>query len=196
MKNYLLCLFFIFTILPSANAFWKVEEIWDTNYNPKLSFVCDRNEQLCGQLCNNKITCQVNEVVCRDCIGTSILMTNIFDGMGSQYRSTGFEVSSYEFVDFIKKGMYVTFSSKSIYNQTDSYDSDSLKNKFLSLCPSGSVNSLVFFSVKDGSNILDEVKYVVCDKKIFGMTNSPDIFVEDGGIKLKLDYNLDFSPNK
>lgn len=196
MKKFLFCLLFICTFFSLAHASWRVEEIWDDNYNPKLNFICDRNEQLCGQLCNNKTTCQVNEVVCRDCIGTSLLMTNIFDGMGTQYRSTGQEILGYEFIDFIKKGMYVTFSSKSIYNQTDSYDSELLRSKFLSLCPIGTLSSLVFFSVKDRSNILEDVKYVVCDRSIFEMSNNPDVVLDEERVKLKLDYNFNFKPNK
>lgn len=186
MKAFFALVILSLTFLHPAEAKWSASEYWDVDNTPQLKFTCDKYDSLCNQLCRNSSSCEIKQLVCRDCIGTSILMTNIFEGMGIRYRSTSESVNSYEFIDFIKLGMYVTFSSKSIYNQTDSYDSDSLKTKFLSLCPSQTQNSLVFFSLRTASNILEEVKYVICDNSVFRMSDSPDV-VMDEGIVLKMD---------
>lgn len=179
MKAFFALLILSLSLFQAAQAQWTVSEYWDQDNSPRLKFVCDKYDVLCNQLCSSSSVCEIKQVVCRDCIGTSILMTNIFEGMGTFYRSTGESINAYEFVDFIKRGMYVIFSSKSIYNQADSYDSDALKAKFLSLCPSDTQNSLVFFSLKTSSNVLEEVKYVICDSKIFGMSDNPDIVLND-----------------
>lgn len=187
MKNIIATLFMFLSFTTVAFANWSVDEYWDINNSPRLKFTCDRYDTLCTNLCEFSTSCDVKELVCRDCIGTSILMTNIFEGMGTQYRSTGETVRVYEFVDFILQGMYVTFSSKSIYNQTDSYNSDFLKNKFLSLCPANTKNAMAFFSLRNGTNILEDSKFVICDSQIYRMTNKPNINVEDKYF-LRMDY--------
>jgi hypothetical protein len=164
-----------FSLFHVANAEWSVGEFWDLDNIPKIKFSCDTIDTTCYQLCNVQTGCEVIEKVCRDCVGTSILMTNVFEGMGIQYRNTNENVSNHDFFDFLKLGMFVTFSSKSIYNQTDSYDSDYLRTKFLSLCPSGTQNVLAFFSLKNKSNSLDEARYVVCDDSVFGMSDDPEV---------------------
>ena len=178
----LVLLFLISIFFQIAHAEWSINEFWDQDNSPALKIVCNANDDLCTDLCGKNNNCNIKQVVCRDCIGTSILMTNIFEGMGIQYRSTNENVLDSEFTDFIKRGMYVTFSSKSIYNQTDSYDSESLREKFLSLCPLETQNSLVFFSLKDSTNILDEVKYVVCDNHISRMSDNPDIVLNENSL--------------
>lgn len=177
MRLLFVFIFLSFNFVQPAHARWAASEYWGEDNSPKLKFSCDKNDGLCNQLCNKENNCEIQQVICRDCIGTSILMTNIFEEMGTRYRSTSEDVSNYEFIDFIKLGMYVTFSSKSIYNQTDSYDSENLKAKFLSLCPLKTQTSLVFFSLKNASKVLDEVKYVICDNSIFRMSDNPDIIL-------------------
>ncbi|MDD4974340.1 MAG: hypothetical protein PHY93_08300 [Bacteriovorax sp.] len=189
MKLLIAFIFVSLNFIPPAKAGWSASEYWDESYSPKLKIICDKDESLCNQLCNIETGCEINQVVCRDCIGTSILMTNIFEGMGTSYRSTSENISTYEFVDFLKQGMYVTFSSKSIYNQTDSYDSATLKEKFLSLCPENTDNALVFFSLGHASNVLDEVKYVTCDSNIFRMNDNPDIVVNESP-RLKMNFHF------
>ena len=178
-KLYGLLVILILSFPQMTFASWGFNEFGDQNNSPKLKITCDSKDSYCSQICNNESSCEIRQTACRDCIGTSLLMTNIFEDMGISYRSTNEIVSNYELVDFLQLGLFVTFSSKSIYNQTDSYDSDGLRAKFLSLCPLNAENSLVFFSLKNKTRVIDEVKYVICDGVVFKMSDDPDIILNE-----------------
>ena len=123
------------TLISSVSAF-EISEGWNEDYNPELTVKCSDLDRFCLELCQNELKCVIPQKVCKDCIGTSVLMTNIFDRMGVGYRNAGTAVDELELVDFIKAGNFVTFTSRSIYNQTDSFDSPSTRARFQSLrCP-------------------------------------------------------------
>lgn len=185
MKIFFIILSFI--ILQTQAFAIGVEEIWSSDYKPQLKVNClDGEEAMCSSLCPGNLSgkqCILDQKVCRDCIGTSLLVTNIFEGMGIRYRNRGDEISIYEFVDLIASKNFVTFTSKSVYNHVDSYDSLSLQKKFQSLCPEGpSSIPVVFFDLKPKTNVLNKVRYVACGERLFTM--SDDALV-DIGIELK-----------
>lgn len=181
--------FLIFLTLVTNNSAFalQVEEIWSSDYRPQLKVLCTSGEeQMCSELCKSEQAvneCIIDQKVCRDCVGTSLLVTNIFEGMGVRYRNRGDEVTSYELIDLLKSKNFVSFTSKSVYNHVDSYDSLTLQKKFLSLCPAGTMSTpVVFFDLKAKTNILNKVRYVACDDKIFTMS---DEVLVDIGLDLK-----------
>lgn len=164
-----------------------VEEVWSSEYRPQLKLSCTEGEEsMCSDLCPGSSSakeCILDQKVCRDCVGTSLLVTNIFEGMGVRYRNRGDEVSFYEFVDLIASKNFVSFTSKSVYNHVDSYDSLVLQKKFQSLCPVNStLMPVVFFDLKPRTNVLNKVRYVACGEKLYTM--SDDALV-DIGVELK-----------
>jgi hypothetical protein len=154
---------------------FDASEKWLPDNTPNLIFECSKDERFCIELCGEEIKCSFKEKICKNCIGTSILMTNIFEQMGLLYRNNGIEVSQYEFIDFINKKNFVSFTSRSVYNQTDSFDSPSMKSRFQSLCPGKIEYPVVFFELKDNSNVLKSVKFVTCGNEIYKMTASPEV---------------------
>jgi hypothetical protein len=181
---------FIFTIL-SSNAFsdYNIKEFWDKDYTPKIGVTCTNKDKFCTNLCKNKTYCEFPQVTCRDCISTSILMTNIFENMSVFYRNSGETAPSIEFINFLKSKNYVSFSSRSIYNQTDSFDSAELQTRFQNLCPNFTKYPVVFFNLKENSNILNEAQYVACDSNVYKMTTDKDIVSEEP-LMLKMDLQL------
>lgn len=152
-------------------------ENWLPDNTPNIIFECSKEERFCLELCNQESQCSIKEKICKNCIGTSILMTNIFEEMGVQYRNNGIEVNPYEFIDFLRKKNFVSFTSRSIFNQTDSFDSPSMKNRFQGLCSGKSEYPVVFFDLKENSNLLKSAKYVTCGSEIFKMTSDPEIIL-------------------
>lgn len=121
--------------------------------------------------------------VCRDCIGTSLLVTDIFEGMGVRYKNTGKEIRFDEFVTFLRTGQFVTFSAKSVYNHVDNYDSLNLQMRFNGLCPFEPKNpAIVFFDLRPKSNVLNKVRYVACDQSVFEMDDKA-LIDNDGQLK-------------
>lgn len=173
--------------ISSAFSFELLEQ-WSTDYSPELKATCSSMDQLCLTLCDNEFECTIPVKTCKDCIGTSVLMTNIFDRMGLGYRNSGKEIDSSELIELIRSGNFVTFTSKSVYNQTDSFDSAPMKARFKTLCPNDVDYPVVFFSLKERSSILSEVKYVACGSDIFAMTSTPDII--DGLKPLRIKFSV------
>lgn len=102
-------------------------------------------------------------------------MTNIFENMAIFYRNSGEAVEVKDAIALVATGRFVAISSRSIYNQNDSFDSDELRIKFQNLCPSWTKYPVVLFSLKEGTNILDEARYVTCDTATFKMTTDKDL---------------------
>jgi len=161
-------------------------ELWTEDYKPYLSVQCDlRNQSDCERLCrlDDNFSCQLPMKVCRDCIGTSLLVTDIFEGMGVRYKNTGKEIRLDEFVDFLRLGQFVTFSAKSVYNHVDNYDSLNLQMRFNGLCPFEPRNpAIVFFDLRPKSNVLNKVRYLACDGNIFEMDDKA-LIDNDGQLK-------------
>ncbi len=171
---------FFILIIKSSFALTFSEE-WSSQYTLNLKVQCNLNEdQLCNEICDGKsvlslnnsgYSCLIPQTICRDCIGTSLRVSDIFENMGTKYKNNGSEVHYYTFIDFIKSRKFTTFSSQSVFNHVESYDAEILQQKFRSLCPINTKNRpLVFFSLLEKSNRLDQVVYVTCDTKIFEMT--------------------------
>ncbi|MCK6596528.1 MAG: hypothetical protein L6Q33_15140, partial [Bacteriovoracaceae bacterium] len=158
------------SLLPTENSFY---EIWSEDYKPFLKIQCsERDSEICSKVCELDFTgtCQVPMKVCRDCIGTSLLVTDIFEGMGVRYKNIGKEIRFDEFIDFLRANQFVTFSAKSVYNHVDNYDSLNLQMRFNGLCPFEPKNpAVVFFDLRPKSNVLNKVRYVACDQSIFEM---------------------------
>jgi hypothetical protein len=167
--------------LSTASAF-QSSEFWDQQNRLHLNFQCTNAEPFCFDLCQKNETCSFEEKVCVNCVGTSLLITSIFEQMGSLFQNTNEEISSYEFIDFIKQKKFVSFSSKSPFNQFESYDSPALKSRFQSLCGNQTDYPLVLFELNERSQTLKKIKFVICDDRVFRMTDSPDIIFNESTI--------------
>jgi hypothetical protein len=159
----------------STSFAFEVKEIWNQENRLQIEFQCSSIDRFCHDLCLKDDSCKVEEKVCLNCVGTSMLMNSIFEQMGLKYRNTQEEVSSYELIDFLNKNNFVSITSKSIFNQIEAYDSPVLKSRFQSLCPENIAYPLVIFELNPTSHTPRSVKYVLCDEKIFRMTDSPII---------------------
>ena len=134
-----------------------------------------------SRACGEEKMCEFKEGICRDCIGTSLYMTSLFNGMGSIYRSTEF-VRSSELLDLIERGDFITLSSRSIYNHVESFDSDKLKARFQVLCRDGSEYPLVFIAAERGSRLPGDVLYVTCGNEVYKMEQKPSILKDVHGL--------------
>lgn len=152
---------------------------WDENYNKKLVISCLSNDFMCREFCGEATKCEFPEKVCRDCIGSSPYITNIFQEMGRTYRNLGYEVNYSQVMDLILKGHFATFTSKSIYNQLGRFDSANLKQKFKSLCPDEDTEyPVVFFKTDVRNRKLGKVQFVTCSSGIYVMSDYADVDID------------------
>lgn len=139
---------------------------------------CGEDEYQCEDFCGEKI-CKIEEKVCRNCIGSNLLITHIFRDMGRTFRNSGNEISYYEVLETLSTNLFASFTSKSIYNIVERYDSPKLRKKFQSLCDNGTEYPVVIFGINKVSRILDEVKFVLCGDQAFEMSNDAIVDVNE-----------------
>lgn len=168
----LLVIFSFICSTQSMSAEWT--HFWNDSYQKVVKAECSENDDLCLRACGEEKSCEFEEGICRDCIGTSLYMTSLFNGMGKIYRSTD-TVRSSELLDLIETGDFITLSSKSIYNHVEAFNSKKLKARFQSLCSDGTKYPLVFIAAESGSRLPGEVLYVTCGNHVLKMEQDPEI---------------------
>jgi hypothetical protein len=160
--------------LTTAFAF-EINEVWNHQNKLQLEINCADGDRFCNDLCHHNDSCEIEEKICYNCVGTSLPMNSIFEQMGQKYRNTEEEVSPYELIDFLTQKKFISFTSKSIFNQIDAYDSPLLKTRFQGLCSTHVSYPIVLFELGNSSYSPKNVKYVLCSDKIFKMSDTPII---------------------
>ncbi|WP_417336597.1 hypothetical protein [Halobacteriovorax marinus] len=176
-----LSLFFVFNINAAV-----VENGWNDSYEKELNFYCSEGDYLCFDICGKFEQCKVPEETCHNCIGTSIHLTYIFNYMGKAYTNTGVEANPSSVRDLIRSRRFVSFSSRSIYNHVDSFNSPTLRRNFRSLCSDGTRYPIVVFEKSRVTKKVTDVRFVFCESGTYEMEFSSDVIVnfEDSGQKL------------
>lgn len=167
-----LCIFFL-----SSSMAVTLESNWNDSYQKELSFYCSEGDTLCMDLCNDSKVCKVPEQTCHNCIGTDITITYIFNYMGKAYTNTGVDALGGDIIDLLKSGEFVTFSSRSIYNHVDSYNSLSLRKNFRKLCSDGTMYPVVMFNKDIKSKKVSDVRFVFCESGAYEMRFSNDLIL-------------------
>lgn len=168
--------FFSFFIFSASIMAFNIDTSWTADSRKVLNITCD-DDNICTQFCDGD-SCQVEEKVCKNCVGTSITMTYAFREMGRALVSTE-EISSYELFDLLSSGNFVSLTSRSVYNLIFRFDARELKSKFRSLCQDGTRYPVVFYNTIN-SGELGEVKAVWCDSGVIGMTQLDQLGIDKG----------------
>lgn len=170
----------VFTILIFSTNSMAInyESVWTEDFRKNVIMSCSEEEFQCEDLCGQK-TCEIKEKVCRNCIGSDVYVTHIFRDMGRSFRNLGNEVSYYEVLERLSEGKFATFTSRSIYNQIERFDSVGLRKKFQSLCSNETEYPVVVFKIAEVSRKLEEVQFVICGNQAFEMTDEAVIDVND-----------------
>ncbi len=175
MRNILkLGLAFIFSFNITAAT---VESTWNDQYRKELSLYCAEDDILCQDVCNDTLVCKIPEETCHNCIGTSITLTYIFNYMGKAYLNTGVEALNGDVVELLKSGEFVTFSSRSIYNHVDNFNSMTLRSNFRKLCSDGTRYPVVMFNRSQENQSVSDVRFVFCDAGVYEMEFSNDLLI-------------------
>jgi hypothetical protein len=176
MRN--LILIAALTIISQFSYGYTVESTWNDSYQKELSFYCVEGDTLCQDLCEDSSVCKIKEETCHNCIGTSITLTYIFNYMGKAYTNNGIEMNEADVLEKIQSSNFVTFSSRSIYNHVDRFNSSTLKRNFRSLCTDGTRYPIVLFDKNKRTQKVSDVQFVFCDSGVFEMEFGADIITD------------------
>lgn len=149
----------------------NVTPVWNKEYRKSVEFSCSGDlSYLCHRMCEGESSCSIAEGVCKDCVGTTIDLTNLFKNIGLTITSTE-KVQGLGLVNIVTSNNFVTFTSKSIYNIITSYDSKGMKRQFSSLCSDGTEYPVVFASVYSKTRELISFNYVACNDGIYELSS-------------------------
>lgn len=142
---------------------WQIETKVDFSqgvYNELVSLYCVDDEQICQSTCAIQDRCQRQQYLCFNCIGLGQpLLRVLFTQVDQLYRRTARVLTPSEIQQvFVQMNLFV--AATSIFNYYTSLNDLNLKNKFLSLCPSGTNDVVFILSLKE--NIPSEITHVVC----------------------------------
>jgi hypothetical protein len=176
-------LFFLFTLGLGqiVQAGISFESSWNNKFQKELIVSCDENELFCKRLCEDNIRCILPEGPCRDCIGTSLMITNFLSEIGRTIVNSNVLSDKEEFLNFLMSGKFVTFVPNDVYNVIDASGSLSAMRKFEKLCPKDSLDQIVFFNVNPHTRKVIGPKSVYCvledSSSMFDLRTTPDVII-------------------
>lgn len=186
MKSVLLLL----TILASSLAHSSVsfEVSWTTQFRKELIVSCEGGDLFCTSLCGNQKLCVIPEGPCRDCIGTSLMMTNIIGELGRTIVNSGELSSEYEFLNLLISNEFTTLAPNDVYNVIDASGSIRAMKKFEQLCPEGSLDQLLFLKVNPYTRKILAPTAVYCMMEegslIYDISSRPDVIINESNMVL------------
>lgn len=142
---------------------WQIETKVDFSqgtYNELVSLYCDATESLCQSTCATQDQCQRQQFLCFNCIGLGQpLLRILFTQVDQLYLRTAKVLTQSEIQQvFVQMNLFV--AAASIFNYYTTLNDLNLKNKFLSLCPSGTNDVVFVLSLKD--HMPAEITHVIC----------------------------------
>lgn len=158
-------LILLFATLSMQAFAYQIETSWTDDSKKILRVTCD-GDSICENFCGSQ-ACEIEEKVCKNCVGTSIGMTYAFQEMGRSYIVTEV-LDPYFLFDLLKSKKFVSLTSRSLYNLVDRFDSIELRRKFRGLCVDGTRYPHVFFKTQR-SGELGEIQAVWCEDGVYQM---------------------------
>lgn len=181
MKSLVVTFFLLFSTLSQASVYFEVN--WNANLRKELIVSCDSGSNFCQNLCGNANQCVRPEGACRDCIGTSLMMTNIIGEMGRTLVNSGKASVETEFLNMLLSNEFATLGPNDVYNVIDASGSIRAMKKFEQLCPEGSLDQLVFLQVDPYTRKIQAPKAVYCmleeGSLIFDLSSRPDVIINE-----------------
>lgn len=157
----------------------QINTYWNDQNQKIVQINCSyESNDLCLQTCDNEYECKINEPICIDCVGTSIVMTYYFQEMGRLIYNTGGYVDVYTAADLLVSNDFISLNSRSIYNHIDSFNSFSLQRRFRRMCNDGTFSPIVFFS-RENSGTIGQPKWIWCESGLYEAANHGDVSVEE-----------------
>lgn len=173
MIKILIALFISFNSYAEFNFSTK----W-VDYNTKvLKLTCSGEDTYrCDYICQDEFSCEIEEGICRNCVGNDLFITNFFKNVGHLIQSKDYELAQHQVYKPFMFDDFVTLTSDSIYNIITDYDSKKMKKQFMKLCPKGTKNSPVVFLSVDEFRIPVSISFVSCDSQFYEITDKPQIY--------------------
>lgn len=154
----------IIILLSNITFAITIDVEWTQNLRKNIIVSCAVAEsELCLSLCESKTVCQIEEKPCRDLAGTAYYsVRDFFLTVGLSYYNVNQTLNTIDLVNIIKTGNFVTLTSDSVFNFATNFNSEDLKKRFQSLCPSATESPIVIALLNQDSRKLEKFEAVIC----------------------------------
>lgn len=172
----------LFLILFSSQVFGaEFLDKWTETLNHELVLNCSEEEGLCQNICNKADQCKIKQTTCRDCIGTNLFMSHIFQSFLESYSLTGRELSEAEVSDYLIKNKFVSISGSSPFNVFDDVGSNRFERQLTSLCGGMDSFPLLLGSLKKNGAIRS-IDFLICHDemgtgRVMELSHLPDVII-------------------
>jgi hypothetical protein len=176
-------LFFLIIGLLVVNSAFSIEvaDRWNYKFQKEVIINCTESEYFCDDLCGKKDQCVIKEKVCRDCLGSTVYLTHIFDQIGRSIVASE-EAQIEDMIELLETKRFSAITSTSVYNMVDAMGDKKIEKRFASLCPTEEYkNPVVIFETQEVSGLLGRPKLVVCNNgentKVFHVNPNGGVLV-------------------
>lgn len=170
----------LFIFLVSLPAFsWEAQEHWGKELNQELLINCESNEKVCTNTCNDSYQCYVPLNLCKNCIGTGILMSYFYQEVGKWFVNSGVQIPEAQFLKLIENRNIVLLTHNSPYNIFTPVNDMGIEKSFNSLCPDKFDSFPLVIGELDQGQELKKISAVICHgaqgAKVFKINTKPQV---------------------
>jgi hypothetical protein len=164
MINKLLGIILFIGLFLSKSAFSiEITDRFNHRFQKEVILTCGESEYFCDDLCGKKDQCVIKEKVCRDCIGSTIYLTHVFDQIGRSIVAAD-EAKIEDMIELFRTKRFSILGPTSVYNMVDGTGNKDIERRFASLCPSEEyTHPIIIFETQEISNLLGKPKFLVCN---------------------------------
>ena len=142
------------------------------NLKKEVLLSCSQDEYFCDDFCGVKEKCLIEEEVCRDCVGSSIYLTHLFNNLGKSIVSSGESAQVEDLLTLFESGSFATITAKSVYNHVDYFNGKKIQAKFSALCETDdSDGAILVLETNPISKIPQGARYLICGEEFFHIDN-------------------------
>lgn len=158
---------------------------WTETLEHELVINCSEGEFLCRDLCG-KEQCKIKQAVCRNCIGTNVMMAHIFQNFSESYSLTGRSLDEKEVIQYLTTRKFVSIEPDSPFNVLDEVSSHKFERQLSKLCGGIDPYPLLLATLQSSTGI-KSLDYLVCHTedgaRVMELTHSPEVVI---GLPLNL----------
>jgi hypothetical protein len=159
MRNIIAIILLLLSLSASA---WEAQEDWNSDLEQVLLINCNSDEAVCVSTCGDSYQCRVPAELCRNCVGTGILLSYFYQEVGRWFVNSGEKLTSLQLNGLLKDGKFILLTANSPYNIFTSLNDLKIERNFNSLCPAGYDSFPVVLGALNERREFSSVSAVIC----------------------------------
>lgn len=140
-------IFFLLILLGSARSYAMNFQV-QMNPSPRLKVQCQASDKECVELCVNELECVIKTNLCRDCLGSSLFMTEMYRSLGRSLLPAK-KVSADKVFKALKENRMMVIDRRFFLNIIEDSNSFDFKEYYSLLCSHQDQMPILFIELND-----------------------------------------------